>query len=203
VVVIETPTKKRRTEYEEFPSLPSRRLTPVVLIETPKKQSDNMYVRETRSSSRRRRELEASLVPETPITTKFPPTPPRTTSPLKICDDISNSGPDQPATEILVLPQDIKTNLVLTPPSSKSRKTAKPSAVTSPHFPTPSPSEISPTTKKKKKRKQSTASPDFSGATEKKPKSQRAPAGIRILPWPPLSADRFGLVQEELRDNPV
>ncbi|KAF8253574.1 DNA glycosylase, partial [Wilcoxina mikolae CBS 423.85] len=37
--------------------------------------------------------------------------------------------------------------------------------------------------------------------TETKNKG-RAPKGISIMPWPPFSSDKFGLVQEELQDNP-
>ncbi|KAI5853906.1 DNA glycosylase [Tricharina praecox] len=32
--------------------------------------------------------------------------------------------------------------------------------------------------------------------------SGRTPKGISVTPWPPFTAEKFGLVQEELRDNP-
>jgi len=32
---------------------------------------------------------------------------------------------------------------------------------------------------------------------------KRTPKGISVRPWPPLTAESFGLVQEELHDNPV
>jgi hypothetical protein len=180
-------------------------ITPVVVVETPTKKPAETKVYDTRSSAKKRRELDAAQEESTPVRrglrTEPEASPYAFRTKTRKGDAIADAGPDEPLSEIVVSPNIIEAKFEASPPPpSKRRKVTRKSESVSPHFPTPTPSEDGP--KRTRTRKGSITSPYFSGATETKG-TGRAPKGVSIMPWPPFSSDKFGLVQEELLENPV
>lgn len=91
------------------------------------------------------------------------------------------------------------------PARKKRQRTTKKAFSSSPYFSTPTPPSTPPfsqPTRPPRKPRAPTKSPHFPGDPTAAPTRRRVRAGISTTPWPPYDSPRFGLIQEELADQP-
>ena len=155
---------------------------------------------ETRSSARKRQQQQCSA--DAP-----PASPCELRTSTREANVLENPGPEKSPAEAGVSPRAIEARVdvaVGATPPPKRRTSSRLAGTASPCFPTPTPSGDGPIAKRTgRSRRGSIVSPYFSEAAAASEKKGCAPNGVRVMSWPSLSSEHFGLVQEELQDNPV
>jgi methyl-CpG-binding domain protein 4 len=210
-----TPPPSTVSRESKERSTDSRRTIIQVVIETPRR-TPVPTTRVTRSSARTRlapespppQEEQTPLIRKRKRTQSLTPAELESPYPFKARsrkDVLEDVGPEEPPTEVVVIPEVVVKPAVVTleeaPPPTKRRRSTRNLETVSPYFPTPPlTQEVAVPVKQTRVRKNATTSPYFSGASPEK--KGRVPKGISAIPWPPFTASKFGLIQEELAEKP-